>query len=55
MSIVAVATLVVSPFHLSPYLEADAAVIGAVMSISPVAAALMGIPAKSRGSIGADR
>src|SRR5882724_3147802 len=39
------ATLVVGPFYLSRALGLDAALVGAVMSVGPVVAALTGIPA----------
>ena len=42
---VAMATLVVGPFYLSRALGLDAALVGAVMSVAPIAAALTGVPA----------
>ncbi len=45
VSAVLMATLIVGPFYLSDVLALDVAVVGGVMSIGPVAAALLGIPA----------
>lgn len=45
VSAVLMATLVVGPFHLSQAFALDAAAIGGVMSIGPIAAALLGVPA----------
>ncbi len=45
VSAVMMATLVVGPFYLSHALGLDAAAVGAVMSVGPIAAALMGAPA----------
>lgn len=45
VSVVLMATLVVGPFHLSRAFALDAAAVGAVMSIGPIAAALLGVPA----------
>src|SRR5690606_17999267 len=39
------ATLVIAPFYLSDVLELDALAIGLVMSVGPVVAALVGVPA----------
>lgn len=45
VSTVLMATLVVGPFYLSRALELDASQVGLVLSIGPIAAALMGVPA----------
>lgn len=45
VSVVLMATLVVGPFHLSRAFALDAAAVGGVMSIGPIAAALLGVPA----------
>jgi len=45
VSAVMMATLVVGPFHLSGALGLGAAMVGALMSIGPVVAALSGVPA----------
>lgn len=45
VSTVLMATLVVGPFYLSRALGLDAARVGLVMSVGPVVAALMGVPA----------
>ena len=45
VSTVMMATLVVGPFYLSLALGLDAALVGIVMSVGPLAAALVGIPA----------
>jgi MFS family permease len=45
VSSVMMATLVVGPFHLSRGLGLDAAIVGLVMSVGPVVAALTGAPA----------
>jgi EmrB/QacA subfamily drug resistance transporter len=45
VSTVLMATLVVGPFYLSRALGLDAALVGLVMSVGPVAAALTGVPA----------
>ncbi len=45
VSAVMMATLVVGPFYLSNALALDAAAVGIVMSIGPIAAALLGVPA----------
>ena len=45
VSTVMMATLVVGPFYLSRALELDAAVVGLVLSIGPLVAALTGVPA----------
>jgi EmrB/QacA subfamily drug resistance transporter len=45
VSTVMMATLVVGPFYLSRALELDAALVGFVLSIGPLVAALIGVPA----------
>lgn len=45
VSTVIMATLVVGPFYLSRALGLDAAIVGLVMSVGPLAAALTGVPA----------
>ena len=45
VSTVMMATLVVGPFHLSRGLGLEAAVVGLVMSVGPLVAALAGVPA----------
>ncbi|MES2584568.1 MAG: MFS transporter [Pseudomonadota bacterium] len=45
VSTVVMATLVVGPFYLSRALGLDAALVGLVLSVGPVAAALTGVPA----------
>jgi EmrB/QacA subfamily drug resistance transporter len=45
VSTVLMATLVVGPFYLSGALGLDAAVVGAVVSVGPIVAALTGVPA----------
>jgi len=45
VSTVMMATLVVGPFHLSRALGLDAALVGLVLSLGPLAAALTGVPA----------
>ncbi len=45
VSTVVMATLVVGPFYLSGALGLDAALVGIVLSVGPVVAALMGVPA----------
>jgi len=45
VSTVMMATLVVGPFYLSRALDLDAAVVGLVLSVGPLAAALTGLPA----------
>jgi MFS family permease len=45
VSTVVMATLVVGPFYLSRGLGLDAALVGLVMSVGPIAAALTGVPA----------
>ncbi|MGQ3053768.1 MAG: MFS transporter [Roseateles sp.] len=45
VSAVMMATLVVGPFHLNGALGLGAAVVGALMSIGPIASALSGVPA----------
>jgi len=45
VSVVLTATLVVGPFYLSHGLGLDPAAVGGVMSIGPIAAALLGVPA----------
>jgi MFS family permease len=45
VSAVLMATLVVGPFHLSHAFALDAAGVGGVMSVGPIAAALLGVPA----------
>lgn len=45
VAMVVMATLVIGPFHLARALGLDAAEVGLAMSLGPLAAALMGIPA----------
>ena len=45
VSTVMMATLVVGPFYLSRALGLDAAIVGLVMSVGPIVAALTGVPA----------
>jgi EmrB/QacA subfamily drug resistance transporter len=56
VSTVMMATLVVGPFYLSRALELDAALVGMVLSVGPLVAALTGVPAgRIADRFGADR
>ncbi len=56
VSTVIMATLVVGPFYLSRALGLDAPLVGLVMSVGPLAAALSGVPSgRSVDSFGSDR
>ncbi|KFB73236.1 MAG: Spectinomycin tetracycline efflux pump [Candidatus Accumulibacter phosphatis] len=56
VSTVIMATLVVGPFYLSRALGLDATLVGLVMSVGPLAAALSGVPSgRSVDSFGSDR
>src|SRR3546814_9246199 len=56
VSTVMMATLVVGPFYLSRALGLDAALVGLVLSVGPLAAALTGVPAgRTADRFGAQR